>query len=522
MEVKEFKGHGNVCPFCGKEGWCGIAQATKSQVPNAVLYVCHRSDMAKDEVIRGSDGNDYVVVGETSRHDGWWLEPLAQRNEEKRLWAMQKNGTEVFPSCPVCGGSYSCSRFPAKQSNIPNAWLYNCHGITKGKPKMEFAGKDGQGYHLIKESRYGGWLLETVEQNRKGINVWRAQNNKSAVSTDVEVGDNPEVIIQSSEHRIVKTPEERVIVPKPNNLLPNKQLHEAYKTVIRMLHLLPEHRAKLHKDGWTDELIEEYQIVSMPLTDKERWLRQKNGDYNSPEMKLPWRYQVVEAVQAVMGDDLTGIPGFYEPETADRKTGEIIRKWRMAGPTGMMFFSRDIKGHFFGAQIRLDNPGKSGKYLAWSTNPDKTDKYGNQMYPNGTSLPVQAGFIYHPERDNTGIAYITEGMKKGVIGNYHKKYPFVILPGVNQFSAITDNPDETLNIAKYLKEIGVRTIIVAYDADKAVNENVLRHEHGVAEMMHQLGFTVYLADWTIHRTYCKGLDDLLNMGLDCSYEEVKY
>lgn len=523
-DIREFK----TCPICGHHYWCASVPARNSNVPGALFYLCHYQDGEPGDIITGCDGVRYVLIRKNKNGDGWLLETVEQKEEGQRIWREQNIRDNLFSECPVCGGKNSCYSFPAKNRYVEHAVLFICKGMNRGRKNARVTGKDGILYRMIKQSD-GGWMLESVEQYRENARIWSEQGSgKSSPATGAQQQRNADVPESKTnvwtDAPAVKVPlRQEVMEASPQTessgrLRTNKELDKAYRVVAGLLHLLPEHREKLLADGWTDELIEQNQIVSMPLPDKERWERRKAGLLSLEHKRMPWRKEIVEEVQRAVGNDLSGIPGFYEPETVDRKTGEIIKIWRMAGPTGMLFFSKDVQRHMFGAQIRLDGVEEK-KYRAWSTNPEKEDKCGNILYPNGTGLPVQAGFIYDPERDRSGVAYITEGHKKGVIGNYYKRYPFITFPGAGQFSAIVNNPDEQLNIAEFLKRIGVQLVIVAYDSDKTVNRNVLRNEEGVIELMKQCGFRVGVADWSIHRAYCKGFDDLMVMGLDCSYEE---
>lgn len=523
-DIREFQ----TCPICGHHYWCASVPAKNSNVPNALLYLCHYQEGKSGDIITGCDGVKYVLIRQNKNGDGWLLETLAQKVEGQRIWRQQTIRDHLFSECPVCGGKNSCYSFPAKNRYVEQAVLFICRGIKDGRKNMRVTGRDGISYRMIKQSD-DGWMLESVEQYRENARIWSRHCNGDASYGTEKIRQPENSAAEEQKQLQTGAPEIRCFSVQDTTGAPserrasgrlrtNTELDKAYRAVTGLLQLLPEHRKKLHTDGWTDELIAKHRIVSMPLPDKKRWELGKSGMLSLEQKRMPWRKEIVEEVQRVVGNDLTGIPGFYEPETVDRETGEILKVWRMAGPTGMLFFSRDVQGHMFGAQIRIDGVEKQ-KYRAWSTNPEKEDRYGKPLYPNGTGLPVQAGFIYDPERDRSGVAYITEGYKKGVIGNYYKRYPFITLPGVGQFSAIVNHPDKQLNIAEFLKRIGVQIIIVAYDSDKVVNRNVLRNEEGVIELMKQYGFRVGVADWSMHRAYCKGFDDLMVMGLDCSYEE---
>lgn len=543
-DVKEFK----TCPICGHHGWCGWSRSRNPQTPDAILYCCHYQDGNKGDLVVGQDGVTYVMVKENSEGDGWVLVTKEQDEENQRKWRESRGLFPVFSKCPICGSENTCTSFSPKES--PDTTLYMCKGICNGKKGAIVAGKNGTRYHIIKQAKNGDWMLETEEQRKasrqkwkeehaygvtrrdrsgndasgayEAVNAYKTAYMKSAAPAKENPKEEPVATtrIVTPERVIRENPEisrqSRIVYDE--RLLPNEKLDRVYRTLIDMLTLLPEHREKLHADGWTDEWIQKYHIVSLPMTDKARWELEHSGEKQHPGSILPWRWQIVKKLQSVFGEDLSGIPGFYRAKTADRETGEIIYKWRMAGASGMMFFSQDCKGHIFGAQIRVDK-NVTGKYLAWSTDPMRTNDNGVQLYPDGTKLFDQAGIFYEPEHDTSYVAYVTEGVKKAAIGHEFKHCPFIPLTGVGKVSLLFENRDSSLIMADYLKSIGTKMIIFAFDSDKIKNEKVLKSEQKAVALAKEYGFKVGVADWTMYASYCKGLDDLLIKGLDCLYEE---
>lgn len=525
LMIREFQ----TCPICGHHRWCGLV----TQPNGTDLYFCHYQDGPAGSIISGADGIEYVCVKENKNGDGWLLVTKQQRDADRQEWLKQNGKSGNLDSCPICRGQRTCTAFPSK--NAPDVLLHLCHGIKGGKPKGLVTGLDGKRYYLIKERDDGSFLCESKEDHDKEVaafkqkQMWRMPDGTLVPPDSMKrqvVQEKPAVsqtaTIVTPEREIVKPANMKKTVPDTDSdhLRSNEDLHTVYQAMIRHLRLLPEHRELLLSDGWTEELISEYQVVSMPLPDKERWNMEKEKK-RSGYFVLPWRNKLVELIQEEVGEDLSGVPGFYQLDQLDRETGELIPKWRLAGHNGILFFSRDIKGHTFGAQIRKDvvKPGQS-RYTWLSTNPLTENSAGQQLYPNGTSQPVQAAICYRPEKDQSYVAYVTEGFKKGVIGNYYKKAPFIALPGVGQTNAILQNRDEDLIISEYLKKLGTRIIIFAFDADKAKNVNVLRFQYQGLLKMREQGFQIGVADWSMHAAYAKGIDDLLSKGLDCDYELI--
>lgn len=63
----------------------------------------------------------------------------------------------------------------------------------------------------------------------------------------------------------------------------------------------------------------------------------------------------------------------------------------------------------------------------------------------------------------------------------------------------------------FLKRIGCKNIVVAYDADKNTNENVALYERRLVELLKRHEFLTYTANWNFG--FGKGLDDILVLGL---------
>lgn len=438
-----------------------------------------------------------------------------------------------FKVCPVCGHKLWCTWSPSNDPLHPNDIGIFCHYIEPPKKGGVVQGADGGSYIGISPFS-DGWIFRkqgTVAEeqarkkawieDRKRRGLWEERGDNQYSTGWVRVGSSqsqkkPETVeVQSiqPEFGIVKpkTPKELGI-----KIRSNADLDQAYRVVARMLHLLPKHKEKMLEDGWSIDLLKENDVVSFPMPDRQRWQMQ-HDHISSEQFALPWRKEIVKAVQCAVGEDLSGIPGFYLAEI--HKNGVVTREWRMAGPeSGILFFSNDVQGHYFGAQIRLDQvTSKKGKYRPLSTNPEKVNEAGKPYFPGGTMLPEQPGIVYYPERDDSTVAYVTEGRKKAVIGNDRLHLPIVSLSGVGKF-AYLDIQEGELNMIQYLKKQGTRIVVVAYDADKAVNQKVLQSEQRLVKLLKQEGFRVAIANW--NPRFGKGLDDILVKGIYPTYEEV--
>ncbi|MDF2859499.1 MAG: hypothetical protein K0Q87_5350, partial [Neobacillus sp.] len=138
----------------------------------------------------------------------------------------------------------------------------------------------------------------------------------------------------------------------------DQKLDIMYKKMLSLLKLEDYHEAKLIADGITAEMIQHYGIKSFPMSDKER--RDKNIQSINPK-----RSQLAREMHNLYGD-LTGLPGAYIVEYKDS------RYWTLTGQEGIIFPIPNVYGEIVMCQIRLDNPGNSGKYKAFSSD-DKVE-----------------------------------------------------------------------------------------------------------------------------------------------------
>ena len=107
-----------------------------------------------------------------------------------------------------------------------------------------------------------------------------------------------------------------------------------------LLILDPAHKAYLHSQGWTDELIEKHHIVSFPEEDS---LRVKY--HNRYRTRNITRARLADLILQKFGSNsLEGIPGAY-------LKGE---QWTFAGPSGLVFPMYDLDGNTFRLRIRKD------------------------------------------------------------------------------------------------------------------------------------------------------------------------
>ena len=185
------------------------------------------------------------------------------------------------------------------------------------------------------------------------------------------------------------------------------------------------------------------------------------------------------------GCELQGVPGFY----CDSTTG----RWKLdIRGSGIMLPDRNSKGEIEAIQIRLDKVHKS-KF----NNLTSVDQY------YGTSASCCPHFVGVTEETET--VYLTEGVMKSDIAHSlscELGFPraFVGLTGVG-------NINQFLRALRELGDIGIKKIMVAFDMDAIVNENVRAAKERVIETGCNAGFEMTPVSWDPRY---KGIDDLLN------------
>jgi len=308
------------------------------------------------------------------------------------------------------------------------------------------------------------------------------------------------------------------------------------------------HRDYLHKEKWSDELIEKHQIRSLPERDFTRF------KYKNTFSKNKYRKTLGNMIAEKFGkDSLIGVPGAYMDNAGN---------WTFAGQKGLVFPLYDAEGYIYRLRIRMDymdvnremqkegnisfyeedgvkhylTPMKGfytlengekvyekvrGKYRNLSSfrEDDDAAKQGiiKNTYTKGCESGNQLGIYYNAQRDNMFICYVTEGEKKGIYCNEKLRAPFISVPGVDSWGKLLEGEVGHRQI-DILKKRGVMMFVIAYDADKAVNAKVLDCETKVIEALKKEGFAIGVANW--NALYGKGIDDLLAGGHLPTYEAV--
>ncbi len=203
----------------------------------------------------------------------------------------------------------------------------------------------------------------------------------------------------------------------------------------------------------------------------------------------PTREQGERIARELSVDGLAGVPGFF---SRDGETYEMV-----ACRPGFFVPYRDARGRVCGLQYRLDVPldGGKGKYLWFSSNPDKFPRGTSSLTPLCVSRP-------HLLRDAREVT-LTEGGLKGQIASFYLNAPFIAAAGVTQFK----RDFAAWLKAKYPK---LQTVFIAFDVDyagSAGNEDVRRAIFRLMDDLEAARFRVRVRSWDPR--HGKGIDNFL-------------
>lgn len=251
-----------------------------------------------------------------------------------------------------------------------------------------------------------------------------------------------------------------------------------YNTFLDLLTLQGNHRTNLLQRGLTVEEIAKNKYRSYPADVKMRW------DVCS---KLSKKY------------DLSDIPGFFVNK-AD--------KWDMLTlPEGYFVPVRDAQGRIQGLQFRIlpfDKEKHDQKFLWFST-----------MGKNKGTGARQWVHVVRPDliAQKDGVVWLTEGPLKADVSYFLSENPFLAVPGVSANSLLTN---------EFLKELGVKHLIMAFDMDYKVNDKVKKALERLGGRLREYGYALSMAEWETEwkeeikkdgkkalKPVIKGIDDFL-------------
>lgn len=468
----------------------------------------------------------------------FFMSTKIKANFKKGVKAMANGYIEVSKRnpCPICGTGDYCCHIPADDGfgevyicrRFRDARVINPGGDTPSKV-------DGGFYLFLSETKDGtsGIYREASDVKAArdaGHKVWQKGADYSTI-----MGPNA-----------VK----KDLVPVGiNEIADDATLDRFYRELIKLYPINKQGEEYLLKEGWPVKLVRNSMLCSFPVED---WRRNwhKNCRYLPEDTSLKRAAAVCQIIEK--HGEPVGVPGFYI--RTDKKNGEkywdintrsgvgfplyndkgqivrirvrmnfldVEKQYEYDNEKGLYFVADDNKKRFvsWGGVKREEFDGTlvtekdkkfrcSGKYRGLSSF-DQVDNYDDGTYTNrfenGTEGYNIVGLVERDE-DNKFMCILTEGEKKGYLGNYTLRAPIVIIPGVNSYNKLFDTR-EGKNILEHLKKEGVEVFAIAYDADKYKNTMVMGCEKGLAKRILKEGIKPAILYWD--EQYGKGLDDCI-------------
>lgn len=393
--------------------------------------------------------------------------------------------------CPICGKSDWCTILSDSSSEVyQEVNICRRSGIS-----ADVIGRaNGKRYTFLKVLSDGSCMYKDPEMIEAARKVWCQRNGQSYKIRKKETAHEVPGSLPSMDNVLLKGSVEP---------LDHESLNRIYSSFLNKLTLYGQHRVYLRNDGWSNELINLSRIRSIPYC--------KDRAY----MKLR-RIQITKELIQEFGT-VCGVPGFFCQSDGN---------WSFtARSSGIFIPILDFKGRIYRLRIRLDFPerDKNGKeknkYNNFSSSYPKQDEAGDyyNLFNEGCSAGNHIG-LYSRDDDDFTICYITEGEKKALLANFELHCPVISVPGVNSFRKILELLEDGTHVIDFLRAKGCKIIIVAYDADKAINEAVLYYEQRLLQLLNEYDLEIAVANWNLG--FGKGLDDILKVGVRPNYALV--
>lgn len=278
--------------------------------------------------------------------------------------------------------------------------------------------------------------------------------------------------IEANESRKKDSATEEETVP----LLPIKERNKTYRYLLSLFTLSDRDKEDLLKRGF-----DEAAIVKLGYK-----------TYNTKNS-----YDECKRLARILLDKgltLKGVPGFYK----------YYKDWTFNKyTTSLLIPYRDFNARIQGFQIRLrkEDIGEYGnKYFCVSS----AKKYGG-VFSEGCGrafIHFATDFLWNEklginESVLSETIVLTEGALKGDLFHHLTGIPCLAIPGVNAINPFKE-------IIPFLKEKGVKKIILAFDMDYIDKKEVKKAEENIKELIVSSGFRYARAKWD--PTF-KGIDD---------------
>lgn len=239
-------------------------------------------------------------------------------------------------------------------------------------------------------------------------------------------------------------------------------LNRVYLALLASLPLTQTHRENLLGRGLPDAEIDRRGYASLPG---------------------PGRAKIARELRERLGDTMLAVPGFFVRE----RNGS--RYLTIGGPAGMIVPVRDLTGRIVALKIRRDESSRKPKYVFLSSKPHGGPGPGAPVhFPLGIAAPAE-------------IVRVTEGELKADIATALTGVPTISIPGVGSWGAALPA----------LRELGAKTVRLAFDADAATNPHVARALGQLADAIGREGWGIEFERWP---EMYKGIDDSLAAGAE--------
>lgn len=305
--------------------------------------------------------------------------------------------------------------------------------------------------HLYLNPAQGKWYCNRCGEGGYTLSLYaklRGIDNRSAyreLTNGAVLGQ-----VATETERYINKPD-----PEPASI---KTRDAVYRMFLDMLPLLDRHKEDLLHRGLPESVIARNNYKSIPETPQKRW---------------------GVCRQLIKHGTLEGIPGFHARVS---KKGEEY--WDFACEPGYLIPVVDAQGKIQGLQIRLDD-SSDGKYR-W---------FSSRGLSKGTPAKAWVHVAYPLGNADVRRVWVTEGPLKADISAHYLGKVFVAVPGVAAWR----------EVEPVLKELGVREVVIAYDADKKENIAVQRAQEDLVRSLR--GYKVIPAGWD--PGLGNGLDDAI-------------
>ena len=251
--------------------------------------------------------------------------------------------------CPICGKPDWCFWIPVTKWN---GELLCCQRHMTGEDVL---GLDGKFYvhHKFSDSdgSKGKSIFEEATQRRMRLSALKKEN---------------EAVYEFKKAKTVQKTLTPVNIIQPKD---NKELNKIYRAMLKMLTLEPEHRKYLHKEGWTDELIEKNMVRSFPEKDFTRFKHRKESfkDGNISRKKL-----AAQLIEMFGKDALIGVPGAFQDKGGN---------WTFSGRSGILFPQYDVYHQIYRLRLRMDFRDVDACIVSSNDGDDYfKDQYGKEWF----------------------------------------------------------------------------------------------------------------------------------------------